>query len=102
MADPMQDATMQQGADQGIDMAGGYCIGIKVDAQGQVSVGVEPAKDEAAEEAASPSGGEKYQTVKSFKDALMLAMDIYKNQGQIQTGGDESFAEGFKANQPMM
>lgn len=103
MADPMQDATMQQNPDQGgMDMSQGYCIEIKVDASGKCSVGVEPAKEEAMEEGASVSGGEKYQPVGSFKDAIMVAMDIYKNKGQIQSGGDDAaFSEGFKTNQPM-
>lgn len=98
MADPMQDATMQQGADQDMDMSGGYCIEIRVMPGDKVSVGVEPIADEMKEEGATPGGEEDYQPAPSFMAALKIANDIYKHAGQINdaaSGGNEDMSAGY-------
>lgn len=75
----------------------GYCIEIHVGADGKISVDVEPEADEAAEEQGEGGESSKGQPVSGFKEALQVAMDIYKNDGQIQDAGagDSDFAEGF-------
>ena len=96
MADTMQDQT-DAGADDS-DMTGagaagdeaspGYTIEVTVTGDGQISVGVESADEENAEE----SGGDQAETgdqesaeakpFKNIKDALTYALQIYKNDGE--------------------
>lgn len=77
----------------GQDMSQGYTIEIAVDAQGAITVDVEPAAQEQAED---QSGGG--QSVPDIKTALQTALDIYKNSGQIDNSGAQAQA-GFDSAQ---
>lgn len=76
--------------------SGGYCIEIRVDANNQVSVGVEPLEKEIAEEAGGAE--EKYQAVKSIQEAMVIVKDIYANAGNVKEGMAQSsneMSEGY-------
>jgi hypothetical protein len=70
----------------------GYCIEIQVGSDGKITVGVEPAEAE-AQEGSEPKGS----PVANIKEALQVAMDIYKNGGQVMdaNAGEADFASGF-------
>lgn len=91
MADQMQDPTMQGAqamGEESTEQGAGFTICIKVSPDGSVKVGTEPYAEE-DEKNLSP--------VKNIKDAMSIALDIYKNQGQIpELGeGEEDFDSGF-------
>lgn len=91
MADQMQDPTMQGAqvmGEESTEQGSGFTICIKVSPDGSVKVGTEPYSEE-DEENLSP--------VKNIKDAMSVALDIYKNQGQIPeaSAGEEDFNSGF-------
>lgn len=66
---------------------GGYCIEIRVDANNQVSVGVEPLNEK-------PEAGEgDYQPVKSIQEAMAVVKDIFANSGNVQEGMKQSMSE---------
>jgi len=85
------------------DAGGGYEICIAVDAQGGITVSVENAADEAAENAApgpdgSPAPAEPAAPTpaKNIKEALTIALEIYKNNGEMSENSDDAdFASGF-------
>lgn len=83
MMDPAADAAPQEAA------APSYEICIRVQGP-QVSVGVESGADE--EGATAPA----YKPAKSIQDALMMAVDIYKNNGQMpEASSGDAFREGY-------
>lgn len=98
MADQMMDpaagaADPTAGAqDDAPDTSQGYCIEIRVDADGKIKVGVESLADEQAEESqgAEPAEGddsEQYQEVGSIGEALKLVKQIYSSAGEMQDMG---------------
>jgi hypothetical protein len=89
---PMTDP----GTDAPDDTSNGYTIEIKVDGSGAITLSVEPAADEAAEE--QGEGAESGQPVKNIKEACSLVMDIFNNAGQMTDGGDGDFDSGFGAS----
>ena len=92
----MQEPMQEEGAP-----TGGYEICIYVGADGQISVGVETAEYEAAEEEGAQAAGmekESMQPVGDFQEAIKTAMDIYKANGKMAEGQSEEakgFAEAF-------
>lgn len=88
--DPQMAAQAQSAAPEAADNTGesGYCIEIHVKGDGTISVGVESEADESAED----QGGEPAENempVKSIKDALSMALDIFKSGGQMQAPGSD-------------
>jgi len=83
--------------DKGID----YCIEIRVMKTGQVMVGVESGEQEAQEE---QDNGEEDQLTpaKSIKDALSMALDIYRSGGEMPNpeGNMEEMNSGY-SGKPM-
>jgi hypothetical protein len=75
--------------DQEAGEPAGYCIEIKVGADGQITVSVEESQQETTEE---PEGDANAHPVGSIKEACQLVMDLYKNSGQIQGVGAEQAA----------
>ena len=101
--DPMMDDPNAPAgdADEGAapDMSGGYCVEIRVDAQGKISVGVEPLAAEAQEEGAEGGGDDEgYQSVNTIGDAVRLVREIYNHAGSLQadSAGEDQMAEGYK------
>ena len=96
---PQQPAAMTE-QEEGAP-TGGYEICIYVGADGQISVGVETAEYEAAEEEGAQAAGmekESMQPVSDFQEAIKTAMDIYKANGKMAEGQAEEskgFAEAF-------
>jgi len=87
-AGPMDGADQAQGA--------GYTVCIQVGADGSMKVGVEPPEDPAE----APEDG-AYKPAPSAKDALMMAMDIIKNNGKMPEGdADADFNAGFGKKKP--
>lgn len=82
------------GMEQEAGTSGGYCIELKVGADGSIKVSVEPASAEVGEEAESD---EEYQSVPNIREAIKLVIDIYNNQGQTQDTGanDAEMAKGY-------
>lgn len=107
MADPMQQDPLQdpnaqsaaQGVAQGAETEapedeGSYEIVIKVSGDGSIKVGVEGTyQGEENEDESS------FQPVSSIKTALQVAMDIFKNAGQMQDAqaGQDSMDAGYGA-----
>lgn len=110
------DPSMGAGSDTDSGMGAGYVIEITVTADGMISVGVEPADEESQEEggegasadpsAADPSaeGGEaaepaegSAQPAKTIKEALTMALEIFKNNGQAPSAdtSDSDFSSGY-------
>lgn len=98
-ADQMDQSTDTD--DTSTDMSGGYCIEIRVDSQGKMSVGVEPLAEEDKEEGGEGEGdGEDYQPVASVGEACKLVREIVAHAGQMaDTGADsDAMAAGYGAN----
>lgn len=95
MADPTQDLPADAAPDDaGDDMSKGYCIEIKVKADGTISVGVESLPEEDAEESAGSAGdadpeeaNDGAQEVSSIREAIKIVMDIYQHSGEIADAG---------------
>lgn len=123
MADPTMQDPVDPSADPSADPSsgGGYTIEITVTADGKISVGVESADEENEEEssaggASAGSGADgagtsddesteptegAAQPAKNIKDALVMALEIYKNNG-ASPGVDDSdsqFQSGFGGGQ---
>lgn len=113
MADPTMSAGASaadpsaQGADQsqgGADQS--YTICIMVSGDGKFGVGVEQG-DGSDDSSGSDDGGSASDgsqdtpmaQVGSFKEALSMALDIYKSGGAPQSSGDDDFNAGFGQNQ---
>lgn len=98
MADQMMGQAPEMGGedDAAADASQGYCIEIRVDADGKIKVGVESLADEQAEESqggepAESEDSEEYQEVGSIGEALRVVKDIYTNAGNMQDmGANES------------
>jgi hypothetical protein len=84
----------------------GYTIEITVTGDGKISVGVESADEENAEE--SGAGGDQGESAdqesaeakpfKNIKDALTYALQIYKNDGEAPEddgASEDAFQSGF-------
>ena len=88
--DPQMAAQGAAPAPEGADTAdtgeSGYCIEIHVKSDGTISVGVESEADETAEDQGTEDQGSE-MPVKSIKDALSMALDIFKNGGEMQSPG---------------
>lgn len=68
--------------------SGGYCICVCVSADGKMMVGTKPLTPEDATEGMSPAS--------SIREAMAMAMDIYKNNGDMpDESEDADFAAGF-------
>lgn len=82
---------------------GGYCIEIKVTADGKMSVGVEPQADDAAEEGGENGDEGEYQSVSGMSDLMRLIKDIVSNAGQIEdiSGGQDEMSAGYGKPDPM-
>lgn len=95
MADPTADPSSGDSSTQP------YKICIAVDSDGKITVGVDPSDDSDDSASESGSGGSAddsddsgMQSVKNIKEALTIALDIYKNAGQM-TDGDSDFNSGY-------
>lgn len=86
-----------------------YEICIRVDDEGKISVGTKPEGEEdgvvmgsGGEQGAamgSDEGGEAgYKAVGSIKEAMMTAMEIYANEGQMGAG-ESDFDAGYGGGQ---
>lgn len=88
-------------ADPSAEAEGGYTIEIAVSGDDSMTVSVESAGQEGAESGmAEASEG---VPAKSIKDALTMALAIYKSNGQMPQGEsdqDASFNEGFGGQAP--
>lgn len=87
---PMSDA----------ETTAGYEICIRVDGQGKLAVGVESNAQEAAEANGQMEPSAEYTPVESIKEALTMALDIYRADGQMAGDGGQDSAEfeaGFKS-----
>jgi len=84
------DMQMQSDPAQGQEESqGGYKICVKVDASGQISVGVESAEQ---------PGQVDYQPAESPEEAQQIVGDILKNSGQIDSRTDEQQAQAGYAS----
>lgn len=107
----MQPGMAPAGQEPGMEAEApaGYEICIRVGGDGKLSVGVESGQAEAAEAAPGmqpgaasmpeESGGQ-YQPAESIKEALTMALDIYRADGKLPGDGDQDSAEfdaGFKS-----
>lgn len=94
-----------QGADSGApDASSGYEICIRVDANQQITVSVDPIDpaDQSDGSGGDGSGPEDSQAVPSIRAACQVVMDIYKNAGQMEDAGAEqdSMSSGYGAPAP--
>lgn len=97
---------------QAEESTGGYEICIRVGADGALSVGVEREGAEAAQ-AMPPGGGQPmemmaageeaaYQPAGSIKEALTMALEIYRADGQMpDDGGQADFDSGYTSRMPV-
>lgn len=97
-ADPAaEDMSTEQSAGTG------YTIEIAVSADGKISVGCESAAAEGAEAGAegAPEAAMATQPAKDIKDALVIALGIYKNNGEMPEADDSDaqFASGYKGGE---
>ncbi len=99
------DAGAQPGAGDG-SQDKGYTICIVVDANGQIAVGVLPGTDADGDgdddtaqgaQGAAPDGDHDFAPAKNIKEALTVALDIYRNDGEMSemTNGEDDMAAGF-------
>lgn len=88
---------------------GSYVIEIRVSGDKQISVCVERGAEEASEEGASDQGGQAdagdyggsgadddSTPVKSIKEALTLALEIFRADGVLPQSADDDFQQGFQ------
>jgi hypothetical protein len=89
--------TSAQTPDDASDAQGAYEICIKVGADGSLSVGVEQEGQEAAPGAEGAEDDDSgFQPAQSIKDALTMALEIYKSNGGAPTNNAD-MASQFKA-----
>lgn len=93
-------------AGQGQD-DGSYVIEIRVGGDKTISVCVERGSEETSEEGAADQGGpadagdygggsdDTSVPVKSIKEALTLALEVFRNDGEMPKQADEDFQQGF-------
>jgi hypothetical protein len=103
---PMQPT--QAGADpgqgdpsQGDQSDGGYTIEIEVSAQGQMTVSVETADQEGAEQPGQEDDGAGDMPVSNVREACKLVEQIVANNGQMPGGQNQmsvqdAFGQGFQ------
>ena len=105
MADPTMQDTGANPADASSEAesgSAGYTIEITVTADGKISVGVESSDQENAEESGAPAdASDSAQPAKDIKSALVMALEIYKNNGEAPGAddSDEQFASGYGGGQ---
>ena len=87
---------------------GAYVIEIRVSANKEITVCVESGSEEDAEEQGGDAGGDpdggdygasgddNSVPVKSIKEGLTLALEIFKNDGQMPQQADDQFQQGFQ------
>lgn len=85
------DASDTDTEDQPADTSNGYTIELKVDSSGKMSIGVEPAAEEASEESGEAEGDDA-QPVANLGEAIRVIKDIINNAGQMQDA-DEGAAD---------
>lgn len=84
------------------DSAGGYCIELRVTADGKMSIGVEPLAEEQSEEGAEDGSGEgdddNYQPVASLGGAIRLIKNIVAHAGDKtdMTAGQNDMDGGYQ------
>lgn len=84
------------GGDDGSAQSAGYTVCIQVGADGSMKVGVEPPEDPAE----APEDG-SFKPAPSAKDAMMMVMNIIKNNGKMPEGDpDADFNAGFGKKKP--
>jgi hypothetical protein len=89
---------------------GSYVIEIRVSANKEITVCVESGSEEDEEEqggqggaGGDPDGGDYGASgddnsvpVKSIKEALTLALEVFRNDGQLPQAADDQFQQGFE------
>ena len=92
------------------DQAPGYVIEIHVSGDGSITVGCESDSEESAEAAPGAEGaeGEAYEPMegkpaKNIKEALTIALDIFRNDGKAGSGmnAQDEMNEGFNGPQAL-
>lgn len=81
----------------------GFEIIIKVDGQGQISVGVEREGEAEVEgEAMGLEAETQFTPASSIREAMQIALDAYRAQGDMSasTVADDSFNAGFESRKP--
>lgn len=94
---PMGDPAAQP-PEQTDEMANGYCIELRVKPDGSITVSSEPLAQEMAEEPGAEEGGGEGTPAENIKEALTIALQIYKNKGKPMADagmGDEDFTAGY-------
>jgi hypothetical protein len=93
---PQQDPALAQPATPEAADSGGYEICIRVSGD-QISVGVESGDQEAGEGASSEAGGgmdaeggTSYTPVADISEALAMAKDIFRNNGQMPQNEEDA------------
>lgn len=99
-AQPQQE-TPDPAMAQADDDAGSYTIEIEVSADGSMTVSVETAAQEGAEQPGADESADEAQSrpASSIKEALTIALEIFKADGKMpQAGADEqAFNAGYQA-----
>lgn len=108
-ADDQDPTAGAPGAPDDAQGDGSYVIEIRVSGSKEITVCVEEGSEEAGEEAgadggdadsygASGAGGgdDNSVPVKSIKEALTLALEIFRNDGELPQQADDDFQQGFQ------
>jgi hypothetical protein len=87
--DPSEDA--------GMDMSQGYCIELRVKADGTMTIGVEPLAEEQSEESGESGEDDDTQPVSSLGDAIRVIKDIVAHAGDISDmqGSQDAMSSGY-------
>lgn len=86
---------------EGDSAENGYSVELYVSADGQMTISVESAAEEAAQHEGNPTEGGT--PVAGLKEAVQMIMDIVKNNGKMPDSneGEADFSEGFGKPQVM-
>ena len=82
------------------EAAGGFCIEIEVDGQGNLSVSYESGEQEAAERAATGGGEEGGTPAKSIEEALKIAKRLYYQYAAGGAAPEDMWNEEAAKRQP--
>jgi hypothetical protein len=102
------DDRYANGEDMGAEMptegdgtSNGFSVELYVGADGQMSINVESAAEEADQHGGDPMEGGT--PVAGLKEAIQMIMDIVKNNGKMTdpAEGDAEFSEGFGPEQKL-
>jgi hypothetical protein len=90
-------ATEDPAEDAGMDMSQGYCIELKVKADGSMTIGVEPLAEEQSEESGEDGSEDDSQPVSSLGDAIRVIKDIVAHAGDISDmqGSQDAMSSGY-------